>query len=665
MLRLEQLSYYQHLSLTGAPERPIFAYRIVDIRDSRFHVLTRLQDAGLDFTGRTNFTAHHLAFTPEETRQLPAPAIILRDWSGWLGSWTKEAQLLSNENWGNLNSLAGMSAVPAHTWQRLTGDAANGYGLLEAKAGTLINADGIDDKETLSLLAESTELMEVRETRRDYKAAAWKYTFTTSMQEQDNPADFRWRFVHSDSSAFAKLAGAECRPLCSVRPSRWTDEEASLARAGRRKPSFLAEPEDGRTIEGQSITFHAQADGIPHPDYEWFEVDRAGNAKGLVAQGPELAIPSPVLGLTRYVVRASNSAGEAISRVALLSVEGKVRLQRDRPSTPLPASRSRGGHIRSAEDIDKQRSKLEVQKAEEMFRRKKKRKVILGTTLSVGVLVAIAAGVIATKRPYGGRSREATKEPSGSSASKGDASRDSGPRTGAPPAQALAEKSEPQATNAADTPTKPAAPEAGSGGGHPGYAEENYDIPPPWEKHVVGQPIAKTSAHGIIPRYVNITGGGAGFGDKADNFFFVQQPASNSVVFAARLAEVRSPQSLCGIMIRESDEVDAPFAFIGASRWKIFSYLRGERGATPTSKDDPNSHWPVWLRITRITNSLCTHYSYDEKKWISLVPPKQSSLPKENYLLGFAVCSDSATNAVPAKFELMAITNASPAETGP
>ena len=392
MLRLEQLSYYQHLSLTGAPERPIFAYRIVDIRGSRFHVLTRLQDAGLDFTGRTNFTAHHLVFTPEEIRQLPVPAIILRDWSGWLGSWTKEPQLLSNENWGNLNSLAGISATPAHTWQRLTGEAANGYGLLEAKAGTLINADGTNDKETLSLLAESTELMEVRETRRDYKAAAWQYTFTTSIQEQDNPADFRWRFVHSDSPAFAKLAGAECRPLCSVRPSRWTEEEASLARTGRRKPNFLAEPEDGRTVEGQPITFQAKADGIPHPDYEWYEVDRAGNAKGLVAQGPELAIPSPVLGLTRYVVRASNSAGEAISRVAILSVEAKVRLQRDRASTVIPQPQPRGGHIRSAEEIEKQRNRLEVQKAQEMFRRKQKRKVTVAAVVSfvacIGLLFA-------------------------------------------------------------------------------------------------------------------------------------------------------------------------------------------------------------------------------------------------------------------------------------
>jgi hypothetical protein len=77
VLRLEQLSYYQHLSLSGGKERPIFTYRIIDIRGSRFHVLSRIQDAGLDFTGRTNFIAHHLALAPEEFRQFPTPPIIL------------------------------------------------------------------------------------------------------------------------------------------------------------------------------------------------------------------------------------------------------------------------------------------------------------------------------------------------------------------------------------------------------------------------------------------------------------------------------------------------------------------------------------------------------------------------------------------------------------
>src|SRR5258705_8949922 len=82
MLQLEKLSYYQHLSLSGGRDRPIFAYRIVDIRGSRFHVLSRIQDAGLDFTGRTNFIAHHLVLAPEEVRQFPTPPVIFRDWSG-------------------------------------------------------------------------------------------------------------------------------------------------------------------------------------------------------------------------------------------------------------------------------------------------------------------------------------------------------------------------------------------------------------------------------------------------------------------------------------------------------------------------------------------------------------------------------------------------------
>ena len=101
MLQLEKFCYYQHLSLSGGQERPIFSYRIVDIRGTRFHVLSRIQDAGLDFTGRTNFIAHHLVFTPEEIRQFPTPPVILRDWPGWVKSWTKEPQLLENEDWSD------------------------------------------------------------------------------------------------------------------------------------------------------------------------------------------------------------------------------------------------------------------------------------------------------------------------------------------------------------------------------------------------------------------------------------------------------------------------------------------------------------------------------------------------------------------------------------
>ncbi len=35
MLQLEKLSYYQHLSLSGGQERPIYSCRVIDIRGSR------------------------------------------------------------------------------------------------------------------------------------------------------------------------------------------------------------------------------------------------------------------------------------------------------------------------------------------------------------------------------------------------------------------------------------------------------------------------------------------------------------------------------------------------------------------------------------------------------------------------------------------------------
>ena len=77
MLRLEQLSYYTHLSLTGGTNRPIYSYREVRIRSDSFYVLSRIDDSGLDFTGRTNFIAHHLVFTSDEILKYKCPAIIL------------------------------------------------------------------------------------------------------------------------------------------------------------------------------------------------------------------------------------------------------------------------------------------------------------------------------------------------------------------------------------------------------------------------------------------------------------------------------------------------------------------------------------------------------------------------------------------------------------
>jgi hypothetical protein len=393
MLQLEKLSYYQHLSLSGGQERPIHCCRLVDIRGSRYHVLSRIQDAGLDFTGRTNFLAHHLVFTPEEVRQFPSPPVILRGWSGWMKSWSKEPQLLENEHWSSLPGLSGGASVPATTWQRVTGDGTNGYGLLESRAGTAFLVDNLAEEAILALFAESLELLELRDPRRDFRATAWQYTFTTSMQEQDNPADFRWRCLHSDNPASNLFAGPDCRPLTDVRALRWTGEETLFARSGRQPPRFIVQPEDVRITEGETARLHAKAEGVPSPSYQWFAVDRTGNGQAITnGSDADLVVQNPPLGLSRYVVRASNSQGDVTSEVATLSVEQKLRLSQSRQSSEARGPNKPGSpsYLKSADDIERQRRRIEAQQAQARFQKRLRwRKVmaICGVILGLAVLV--------------------------------------------------------------------------------------------------------------------------------------------------------------------------------------------------------------------------------------------------------------------------------------
>ena len=392
ILQLEKLCYYQHLSLSGGQERPIYSCRIVDIRGTRFHVLSRIQDAGLDFTGRTNFIAHHLVFTPEEIRQFPTPPVILREWPGWVKSWTKEPQSLENEDWTDLTALVGKSNIPAQTWQRVTGDAVNGYGLLEARAGASFRVDDQTDETVLELIAESLELLEVRDSRRDFRSAAWNYTFTTSMQEQDNPADFRWRCIHSDNPAANRFATPDCRVFSALRATKLTSEETIFARAGKQAPQFVCEPQDARITEGESARFTAKADGVPNPSYQWFSVDRANNGQILSGEtNSELLVSKPALGISRYVVNVANSMCNVQSRVATLSVEPKLNV-----AINARVDSSSHGSAKPAlygndyqEKKERELRRIESEKAQQIFQRRQWQKKIYVTILTI-VLIASA-----------------------------------------------------------------------------------------------------------------------------------------------------------------------------------------------------------------------------------------------------------------------------------
>jgi hypothetical protein len=299
--------------------------------------------------------------------------------------------LLENEDWSNLQMLSQSSSIPAKNWQQVTGDAVSGYGLLESRPGIAFRVDDLTEDQTLALLAESLELLELRDPRRDFRATAWQYTFTTSMQEQDNPADFRWRCLHSDNPASSRFAGPDCRPLSEIRSQRVTSEESVFASLGRQPPRFVTQPQNGRGVEEGSVRLVAKAEGVPIPAYQWFSVDRAGNGQPIAnGSGAELLLQNPPVGISRYVVRASNSQGSVTSELAELAVERKLRLSTSRsPSATTSAAKPElPGYVKSAEDIERQRRRIEAdQTADRLEKGLRRRKVFA----SIGAVLLIAA----------------------------------------------------------------------------------------------------------------------------------------------------------------------------------------------------------------------------------------------------------------------------------
>ena len=243
--RLEQLSSYHYLEVTKAGTagaNPIIsAYRILDVRGAKYHILTRIQPSGLDFTARTNHLAQHLVFLPEELPKLPPPAAILRDWEGWLGSWQGDPRILEPLGADCFARIPAPS-WPARNWAQLTGDAGRAAGLLEPEVagGCYLAIPRGAEQQVLALFCETTQLLNPD---RKSPLRPWQYTFTTFLQATDAVTEFQWRGCRPGSPGADLVArrGVSLTELSSVRVP-----DNALAKLAREGPALQVEKLKGR-----------------------------------------------------------------------------------------------------------------------------------------------------------------------------------------------------------------------------------------------------------------------------------------------------------------------------------------------------------------------------------------------------------------------------------
>lgn len=230
---LERLSYYEHK--TGGPQPHIAAFRKIDVGGRSHFVFTRIVDAGADYSGRTNYLAHHLVVGRDELPADTLPADIFLYWPDWCNHWDGTPQILPQQQAITLAS-ARPPPIPAENWRQATGFAAHAAGLLSGQEPGATRIILPESRDTLSLL------VLYRESSALCPAYAWRATFSTFLQQSDNPVDFLWVGGWS-SGAVGKLPRQASYDLAAQPlqiPPVPTGPQAELAEHGNRDSPIRA-----------------------------------------------------------------------------------------------------------------------------------------------------------------------------------------------------------------------------------------------------------------------------------------------------------------------------------------------------------------------------------------------------------------------------------------
>lgn len=185
--RLEMLSGYRHAFTPGDRRAPVnWRHLRIRVSGQDYSVLSRIGDAGLDYSQRSNKLAHHIAFAPSELTAA-GPAAILASPGLFIPSWDGNVKTVANGQAPGIPS--GGPSICQH-WQSLTGDAA--WAAVLAHSATVARPKPISvifpqNCDTLPLVVEALNLIP--------PAQRWNVTFSTYFTKAIAGSDILWRFV--------------------------------------------------------------------------------------------------------------------------------------------------------------------------------------------------------------------------------------------------------------------------------------------------------------------------------------------------------------------------------------------------------------------------------------------------------------------------------------
>ncbi len=238
--RLESFSGYRHAFMAheaGGSQNPVnYAHYHTTVGGRKYHILSRIADAGLDYTQRSNKLAHHVALEPGEAAASPGgPAWVMAADGFFVDRWDGQVRTLAS---GSQPVRSDRPAAVCQRWKELTGDAGWGGVLGESglRKGGVMSVIFPAGTPVLELVVEALAL--VPPERR------WQVTFSTYFTKAPAGVDCQWRFLLDgtpEATALRRDVRATVIDLCQPLGQAQGGELVELARTG-----VLAERSESR-----------------------------------------------------------------------------------------------------------------------------------------------------------------------------------------------------------------------------------------------------------------------------------------------------------------------------------------------------------------------------------------------------------------------------------